>query len=61
MGRITATIYIKNFIDEVLAEQGKLEKEDVRSVEVEAMADSGATMLCLKQSVVHQTDVDGRC
>ena len=54
MRRIIATIEITNFIDEVLAQRGDLEKEAVRSIEVEALADSGATMLCLKQNVIEQ-------
>ena len=54
MGRITATIQVKNVFDEMDANRGSLKEEAVRSVEVEAMADSGATMLCLKQSVIQQ-------
>ncbi len=54
MGKIIATIEITNFIDKVLAQQGDLEEEAVRSIKVEALADSGATMLCLKQNVIEQ-------
>jgi predicted aspartyl protease len=54
MGKITVTIQVKNFVDEMLVERGYLEEEAVRSVEVEAIADSGATLLCLKQSVIEE-------
>jgi predicted aspartyl protease len=54
MGKISETIKITNFIDEKSTQRGELEKEAVRSVEVEAIADSGATMLCLKQSLIQQ-------
>jgi predicted aspartyl protease len=54
MGRITATIKVRNAFDEMAAKQGTLEESAVRFVEVEALADSGATLLCLKQSIVQQ-------
>ncbi len=54
MGRIIATIKITNIFDEMDAKRGYIQKDGVRSIEVEALADSGATMLCLKQNVIEQ-------
>ena len=54
MGKIIETIQVKNVFDEMLVEHGDLEDAAVRSVEVEALADSGATLLCLKRSVIEQ-------
>ncbi|MCZ6676945.1 MAG: hypothetical protein O7E52_06820 [Candidatus Poribacteria bacterium] len=37
MGKITATIQVKNFMDEMLVERGYLEAGDVRRIEIEAI------------------------
>lgn len=54
MGRIIATIKITNIFDEMDAKRGYIQTDGVRSIKVEALADSGATMLCLKQNVIEQ-------
>ncbi len=54
MGKIIATIQVKNFADELDVQRRYLEDSAIRSVEVEAVADSGATRLCLKKSVIEQ-------
>jgi predicted aspartyl protease len=47
MGRITVKIKVENLVDALLAERGELPPERVRSIEMDAMVDTGATLLCL--------------
>lgn len=47
MGRISTHITVKNLGDVLRAEQGQLRPEDIRGVEIEALVDTGATLLCL--------------
>ena len=54
MGRIIETIKINNFIDEHLSERGLLTPDNIRNIEVEALADSGATTLCLQRHCINQ-------
>jgi predicted aspartyl protease len=54
MGQIKSMIKIVNHKDEILAGEGHLDPSKIRSVETEAVADSGATRLCLKQSIIQQ-------
>lgn len=50
--RITAKINVENAVDFVLAQQGKLPPEEVRRVELEALIDTGASLLCLPKSQI---------
>jgi predicted aspartyl protease len=52
MGRITIPIKVENAVDFTLALQGQLSAEEVRSVELEALVDTGASLLCLPKSVI---------
>ena len=52
IGRIVEKIRIVNLVDEVQAQQGTIESDRVRSLETEALVDSGATFLCLKKSLI---------
>jgi hypothetical protein len=52
MDRITAKINVENAVDFVLAQQGKLPPEEVRRVELEALVDTGASLLCLPKSQI---------
>jgi predicted aspartyl protease len=47
MGRIMIKIKVENLMDVLLAERGDLPLERVRSIEADALVDSGATLLCL--------------
>ena len=47
MGRITVPIKVENLADVMLAELGRLAGDEVRSIEMEALVDTGATLLCL--------------
>jgi predicted aspartyl protease len=50
MGRITVKIKVENSVDVVLALQGQLLQEKVRFIEIEALVDTGASLLCLPMS-----------
>jgi len=52
MGRITVTITVENAVDFALAQQGKLSPNEVRRVELEALVDTGASLLCLPKSKI---------
>ena len=58
MGITYAEIELINGIDLGLARRGDLAKEQVRQLTVSAMADSGALMLLLPQSVCTQLGLD---
>lgn len=47
MGRIVTNIKVENAVDSSLAQQGRLPSAKVRSVEVEALVDTGAGLLCM--------------
>jgi predicted aspartyl protease len=53
MGKVTTTITVTNWVDEVLAERGFIEPEQVRSVTLEkVLVDTGASRLCLPKDVI---------
>ena len=52
MGKTVEKIKIADLVDEVQAQQGTIESDRVRSLETEALVDSGATFLCLKRSLI---------
>lgn len=52
MGRITARIKVENLGDVFLAERGFPLPEGIRSIEIEALVDTGATFLCLPSSAI---------
>ena len=47
MGRIVAKIKVENLMDVLLAERGDLTYEQVRSIEIDALVETRATLLCL--------------
>jgi len=47
VGRVVIKIKVENLVDVLLAERGELLPEQVRSVEMDALVDTGATLLCL--------------
>ena len=49
-----AKLKLTNFIDEEKAIEGLIEPDRVRSVEIEALVDTGATMLVLPADVVRE-------
>jgi clan AA aspartic protease len=52
MGKVKQKIILENYIDRYLAEEGKLDSRQVRSVQLEALVATGATMMLLPQEVV---------
>ena len=55
MGKVTATLNLTNWVDEVLAERGFIAADEVRSlVLTDVLVDTGATRLCLPAEIVGQ-------
>ncbi len=55
MGKVTTTITVTNFVDEMLAARGFIPAEQIRSVVLEdVLVDTGATRLCLPADVIRQ-------
>lgn len=52
MGRVMAHIKLTNHTDKQMAAQGRIGPEEVRTIEIEALVDTGATMLVLPADVV---------
>ena len=54
MGRIVVKAKLWNFADEIKAREGLIEPEEIRSTEVDALIDTGATMLSLPGEIVNE-------
>lgn len=54
MGQVKAKIKVENLVDVLLAERGELPPEKVRQVEIEALVDTEATLLCLPSGVIKE-------
>lgn len=54
MGEVKVKIKLINNVDDVLAQLGKLAKDQVRKVEIEGIVDTGAVSLSLPSHVVEQ-------
>ena len=52
MGRVTVSIKVENLADAMLAEQNRLASEEIRSAAIEALVDTGATLLCLPYKAI---------
>ncbi|HID28129.1 MAG TPA: clan AA aspartic protease [Methanosarcinales archaeon] len=52
MGKVIVKAKIKNYVDEELVKLGFLKPDQIRKVEIDALVDTGATMLVLPQDVV---------
>jgi clan AA aspartic protease len=57
MGRVMTRLKVTNAIDLAMAAQGALSPSNVRTVELEALVDTGATMLALPEDVVARLGV----
>ena len=51
MGHVYTEITLKNVIDKGYALDGHIKEEDVRSLTVEALVDTGATRLCISEEI----------
>jgi len=54
VGKVVVKTKIWNFVDEVMAQKGLIRPKEIRSVEVEGLVDSGATVLTLPEELVEQ-------
>ena len=54
MGEVLEKIDLENYVDRYLADEGKIKEGQVRKVTVQALVDTGATMLILPQDVVEK-------
>lgn len=52
MGRVVVRIVVENVEDRRRAERGEIGGCEVRRIEVDALVDSGATFLCMPQSLI---------
>jgi predicted aspartyl protease len=53
MGKVTTTLTVTNWVDEVLAERGFIQSHEVRSITLEnVLVDTGASRLCLPQEII---------
>jgi len=57
MGKVMQRIKLVNSVDEELALRGALPADQVRSLEIEALVDTGATMLVLPADVIEKLGV----
>ena len=54
MGKVMTRIKLTNLVDAGYARDGALQPEEVRTAELDALVDSGATLLALPEGVVDQ-------
>jgi clan AA aspartic protease len=54
MGRTTEKVIVNNYDDIVLAEHSIIKKNEIRSIEIDAIVDTGATYLCLPPKVIKE-------
>jgi len=54
MGEVVEKIELENYVDRYLADEGKIKSSQVRKVTINALVDTGATMLILPQDVVER-------
>jgi aspartyl protease family protein len=60
MGKVMETIRLTNDYDRELADAGTLDRSKIRAVEVEALVDTGATMLMIPADVAKRLGVPVR-
>ncbi|MEW6481616.1 MAG: aspartyl protease family protein [bacterium] len=58
MGKIVVEMKIKNLFDEVRAKAGIIKKEEIRKVMVDALVDTGATMLSLPIGIIEKLGLE---
>ena len=54
MGKTSEKVTVKNFGDSFLVEKGYINPEEIRSIEIEAIVDTGAAYLCLPPKVIEE-------
>ena len=58
MGFVYSEITLKNVSDQVLAKNGNIKDEDIRSVTVNALADTGAFTLVINENIRGKLGLD---
>ena len=58
MGKVTVKVKLENVVDVALAERGIIDAREVRRCEVDALADSGASFMCLPEEIVAQLGLE---
>ena len=54
MGKITEKIIVKNYIDITKFSEGFIKENDIRTIEVEAVVDTGAAFMCLPPEAIEK-------
>jgi clan AA aspartic protease len=54
MGKTLEKVFIRNFGDIEFAESGYIQPSQIRSVEIEAIVDTGAAYLCLPPKIIKE-------
>jgi clan AA aspartic protease len=54
MGKTLEKVFIRNFADTEFAESGYIQPNQIRSVEIEAIVDTGAAYLCLPPKIIQE-------
>ena len=54
MGEIRQTIELENYVDRYLFEEGKIEEVKIRRIFLDALVDTGSTMLVLPQDAIEK-------
>ena len=52
MGEVKQKIELENYVDRVLADEAKIKNGEVRKVTIDALVDTGATLMLLPQEIV---------
>lgn len=54
MGRVLVEVLVQNVDDARRAERGELPADQIRSIKIPALVDSGATFFCMPQALIDQ-------
>ena len=57
MGKIAEEVIVKNFSDILKATEGIIKEDEIRTVALEAIVDTGAAFLCLPPEVIAELDL----
>lgn len=55
MGKVTTTIKLTNFVDEIMFQRGFIPQTEIRSLTLDnVLVDTGATRICLPEQIIRQ-------
>ncbi len=58
MGRVIVSIKVANTIDNADAKRGYIKPENIRNIEIDALVDTGAGLLCLDPELIKKLGLD---